>query len=245
MDHEKAIQKIQKLFALAKNGGGATEGEVENALRQAEAMMRKFGIEQSECVESVAKATFDWCEDFAPYGVARQPAKSVPAWYQFIATGVAAFTDTIAKSHFDAVRGYGVGFYGERGDVMFAVWLVTYLRDTVWKVASKQTDLGRGEREDFRKAMGSRLASRMKKLRRERDQAFEEVETSTGTALAIVDAKIAQRNARFGAPSYSMRSVAYRDADVAARGTAAGNNVGFGRPLGNTGNSTQLTHKGA
>lgn len=44
---EKALDKIRKMYALA-NDKGASEGEIENALKSAQALMAKFNVEQGE-----------------------------------------------------------------------------------------------------------------------------------------------------------------------------------------------------
>lgn len=232
MNREDAIKKAQKLMAVAQDGRG-NDNEAERALSQAEFLMRKFGIEQAEVVGSAAKADFDWTSDFAPYGVARQPAKSVPKWYQFISTGVATFTDTIVRLHYDRERGYGVGFYGERSDVMFAVWLITYLRDNVWKEVQKakkdHPHWGKTDTEDFRKAMAIRLSTRMRVLRKERDEVF--ATSGTGTALVVVSDKLARRDAEFGGQQYDKSKVEARNHEAANAGRAAGDRVGFNRPV--------------
>jgi len=109
MLREDAIKKAQKLMAVAQDGRG-NENEAERALAQAEFLMRKFGIEQAEVVGSAARVDFDWTNDFAPYGVPRQPAKSCPTWADWVAVGVAVFTDTIVRRHYNPERGYGWGF---------------------------------------------------------------------------------------------------------------------------------------
>jgi len=234
MDIESAKRKVQKLMAVAKSGSGASEGEADNALRQAEFLMRQFSIEAAECIGTAAQSNFDWANSFAPYGIPRQPAKSVPMWYQFIGTSVANFTDTIARMHHKSDEGYGLGFYGERSETLFAVWLLTYLRDTVWRVAAKQKDLPRAAREEFRKAMAMRLCQRMRQLRLERD--VELSKPSSGTALIVVSDKLALRDQEFGAPKYSKKKVNLTNAEAAARGRASAENVGFSRVISSNNN---------
>ena len=131
---EWAKDKVAKLLNLAKNNA-ATENEAERALAQAESLMRKYGIEAGECSASNVSKDFDWGSQFTPYGNKYHQAKSIPLWYQFVATGVATFTDTIVRVHTRDVLGCGVGFYGEASDIQFAVWLMDYLRDTVQATA--------------------------------------------------------------------------------------------------------------
>lgn len=229
MDRETAMRKAQKLMGMATDGRG-NEQEAETALRQAEFLMRKFGLEQSEVVASKASATFDWGTDFAPYSWTDYRVTSVPSWYQWIATAVANFTDTIVKLHSKADLGLGVGFYGEVSDVAFAVWLQTYLRDAVRKTVERQTDLARSEKADFRKAMVLRLTARMRDLRAEREEVFKT--SGTGRALVIVNDKLAKRDAEFGAQTYGKaKRVELRSGAAAARGREAGDRVGFNRPI--------------
>ena len=117
MDKEQAIRKAQKLMAVAMDGRGNGH-EAERALAQAETLMRKFGIEQAEIASTRAASDFDWAEAFHPYGPPKNPAKSCPRWFQFISTGVANFTDTIVRLHYDPAQGYGVGFYGDRHQLL-------------------------------------------------------------------------------------------------------------------------------
>jgi hypothetical protein len=236
MDKDQAIRKAQKLRAVAMDGRG-NENEAERALVQAEALIRKFGLEQAEIASSKATSDFDWADAFHAYGPPKNPAKSCPKWFQIISTGVASFTDTIVRLHYDPVQGYGVGFYGDRSDTLFAQWLVGYLKDSVWEALNaahrEHRDWSRSEMEDFRKAMAARISSRMRDLRRERDAEFAATVTAQGTgrALMLVTDKLAKRDAEFGTPKYRNTRVMVRDQFAAQKGSLAGDQVGFARPI--------------
>lgn len=227
MDIDRAKEKVVKLLRLAKNDA-ASENEAERALSQAEALMRQFGIEAGELLEGQAPKGFEWGSQFSAYGNKYHQAKTLPKWYSYMAVGVAQFTDTIAKLHSNAAQGVGIGFYGDQGDIVFAVWLVEYLRDTVQRSAADRKDLDRSQREAFRMAMALRLVKRMKELRAERDVAFK---ASSGTALVVISDKLAQRDAEFGAPSYQKSKTRITDRNAAEAGRAAADKVGFSRPL--------------
>lgn len=236
MDKDQAIRKTQKLMAVAMDGRG-NGNEAERALIQAEALIRKFGIEQAEIASTEATNDFDWADAFHAYGSPKNPAKSCPKWFQIVCTGVANFTDTIVRLHYDAAHGYGVGFYGDRADTLFAQWLAGYLKGSVWAaliLARKaHPEWGRIESEDFRKAMAGRLSFRMTELRRERDV---EYATATGvqgvgTALILVTDKLTQRNVEFGTPKYRSSRIEVRDQGAAHKGSLAGDQVGFSKPL--------------
>lgn len=236
MDKDQAIRKAQKLMAVAMDSRG-NENEAERALAQAEALIRKFGIEQAEIASTTAATDFDWTDAFHAYGPPKNPAKSCPKWFQIISTGVATFTDTIVRMHYDASLGYGVGFYGDRADTLFAQWLVGYLKGRVWDALTiahrEHPKWSRIEMEDFRKAMAVRLSSRMRDLRRERDAEFAAAPSlqGAGMALVLVTDKLAQRDAEFGAPKYKNTRVAVRDPLAAHKGSLAGDQVGFSKPI--------------
>lgn len=236
MDKDQAIRKAQKLMAVAMDGRG-NSNEAERALAQAEALIRMFGLEQAEIATTDAAIDFDWAEAFHAYGPPNNPAKSCPKWFQIISTGVATFTDTIVRLHYDATHGYGVGFYGERADTLFAQWLVGYLKSNVWEALNRarreHPEWRRTEPEDFRKAMALRLSERMRDLRRERDVEFAAAPNrqGTGTALVLVTSKLNRRNAEFGAPQYRNSRIQMRDQAAARKGSLAGDKVGFSKPL--------------
>lgn len=241
MDRDQALKKAQKLMAMAQDGRG-NENEAERALAQAEALMRKFGIEASE-VSTETPQEYEWGTGFAPYGVPRQPAKSVPTWYGIVAMGVGKFTDTVVRAQYSREKGYGVGFYGEQSDVLFAVWLITFLRDCVWKEAKKFGG-DRTQNGDFRHAMSCRLQARMYALRAERDVAYREATNSVGqkgTALVIVSDKLVKRDAEFGAQEKGKQvNREFSDPTAARAGREAGNKVGFSKPLSSANNAKRI-----
>lgn len=236
MDKDQAIRKAQKLMAVAMDGRG-NDNEAERALAQAESLIRKFGIEQGEIAGTKAQSDFDWANAFHAYGPPKNPAKSCPKWFQIISTGVAYFTDTIVRLHYDETLGYGVGFYGERVDILFAQWLAGYLKSSVWEALNAahrhHPEWNRSDMEDFRKAMAVRLSSRMRDLRQERDAEFGAAPSvqGSGTALVLVADKLAKRDEQFGSPKYKNTSVTVRDRTAAHKGSLAGDRIGFGKPI--------------
>ena len=237
MDKDQAIRKTRKLMAVAMDDRG-NRNEAERALAQAEALIRKFGIEQADIASTEAAVDFDWANAFHAYGAPQNPARSCPRWFQIISTGVATFSDTIVRLHYDAALGCGVGFYGDRADTLFAQWLVGYLKDSVRAALNHarkdHPKWSRIEAEDFRKAMAVRLSARMRNLRRERDTEFAAAPSrrGAGTALALVNQKLTRRDAEFGTPKYKSSRIAMRDPTAAHKGSLAGDQVGFAKPLG-------------
>jgi N-acetylglucosamine-6-phosphate deacetylase len=70
-------------------------------------------------------------------------------------------------------------------------------------------------------------------LRRERDAEFAAAATrqGTGMALVLVTDKLAKRDAEFGSPKYKHSTVTVRDRMAAHKGSLAGDQVGFAKPI--------------
>ena len=239
MDLEQAKSKIAKLMAMADTNSGATQNEMETALRQAEKMMLKFGISLLDVQQSNNKPyQFSWDTGFYPFGREGKGTQSNPVWFQWLAVSVANFTDTIVVQ---AMRreGYGVEFKGNDEDVAFALWLIAYLKDNLRK-ATREADLGSSAgRETFRRSMATRLGGRMRELRQQRS-----VQLSSCNALVVVDRKIAERDCHFGGPKYktgkSRTQMGSYIGDAAAKGRAAAERVNFNRPIESTRSAGQI-----
>ena len=70
-------------------------------------------------------------------------------------------------------------------------------------------------------------------LRRVRDAEFAAAATSQGTgmALVLVTDKLAKRDAEFGSPKYKQSRITVRDQMAAHKGSLAGDQVGFAKPI--------------
>jgi hypothetical protein len=223
MDREKALSKINKLMNLANNEA-ASEGEVDNALRQAEALMRKFAIDMSEALQTGKKPAFDWQQDSTYFG---QGNKSNPVWYQWMAVAVADFTDTIASNIKD-VQGAGVKFRGHSDDVVFATWLIDCLKEQLRR-ATRDAKCGSPEnRETFRKAFARGVVIKIRDIRKQRDQKL------PGNALVVVNTKIVERDAHFGEAKYrTSKARTIGDATIYQKGIEAGKNASLHKPITN------------
>lgn len=240
MNHDEAKAKVAKLMAMAGDGSNASEQEVATALRQAESLMRKHGISLMDLQNATEEQIkFNWDTGFFAFGADRKATQKTPIWFQWMAVGIAKFTDTIVCNAWDLEHGAGVKFKGDQEDVVFALWLAAYLKNALRK-ATYEAKLGSStNRETFRKSMALGLSQRMKALRAERDQAY----ASTGTALVVVNQKIALRDQEFGGESYrtSKRAVSFHHEDAAAKGFAAAKKVQFNRPLTGASNNKRIS----
>ena len=122
-------------------------------------------------------------------------------------------------------------------DALFAQLLVGYLKASVWEALNathrQHPEWNRSDMEDFRKAMAARLSSRMRDLHLERNAEFAAAATrqGTGMALVLVADKLAKRDAEFGSPKYKHSRITVRDQMAAHKGSLAGDQVGFAKPI--------------
>lgn len=221
--------KIAKLMAMANDGRG-NEFEAEAALRLAQKLMLKHGIDAAELQERTGqKPVYNWRSVSVPAG-SPKPVDRAPAWYGSLAVGIAIFTD--CKAAWKIVPGYGtcIKFSGDSVDVEYAVWLAKHLRDNI-NSAGARFGAGMAQKNSFRHGMAARLCERMKEYRAQAQTELKAQQVAGGTALALFDNKIALRNAEFGTPRYGTTRRGCSNTSGRDAGRAAGNNVHFGRPV--------------
>lgn len=233
-DRDAAREKIEKLMAMANDGRG-NEFEAEAALRQAEKLMRKHGIGAAELQERTGtKPIYSWGAILVPAG-APKPISTTVSWFGTIGVGIAKFTDTIVRWERHPLHGMCLSFKGDAFDVEFAVWLAKHLRDDARRQSA--AFLGsRAEKEDFRVAYASRVQARMVEAVAERRRAY----ASAGTALVVVNTKIAMRDEHFGGGNRFSRGKGRRMGSYAQEaGRAAGDRAGINRPISGAGSGVR------
>lgn len=230
-DQEAVRAKIAKLMALAQDAG-ANQFEAEAAMRQAEKLMRLHAIEAADIQAATGKKPqYDWARVLVPARVP-VPVTTAVTWFGSLAVAVAKFTDTAAAWKRTAEHGMCIELRGDSCDLGYAVYLQKHLRDAIRHDSNKFAGTRR-EREDFRRAMVGRIAERLQALKREQREAMEKVATATSNALVIITSKIALRDEFFGhKPRYTSGGNRHYDNYALGAGRAAGDKVGFGRPIG-------------
>lgn len=230
MNIDNIRAKIAKLMAMAQHEG-SNQFEAEAAMRQAEALMRKHAIDAAEIQARTGnKPVYNWQRVMVPAN--NPPAKTCITWFSVLGAAVARFTDCSAAWKRHVEHGMCIELRGDAVDVAYGVYLLKHLRDSVRHDASRFAG-SRREREDFRMAMVARIADRMQTLKQEQREALRRAEQhATGSALVVVDNKIALRDAEFGAASYGKTSRNMSSNFAKNAGAAAGDRVGFGRPVG-------------
>jgi hypothetical protein len=202
-------------------------------MRLAMKLMTKYAIEQAEIADATSdkRVRFEWSEVLIPADPVNGTSSTV-GWIGSMAVDIAKFTDCKADWRRHPAYGYCIRYQGEIMDVEYAGYLTKHLRDTIRRQSAKFVG-GRKEREDFRRGMVNRIGQRMTELKRAMKEELRATPAgNAGTALVIVDQKIALRDEQFGkfktSKSYSRSAGAF----AFGAGSAAGDKVGLGRPVG-------------
>lgn len=227
---ERIKDRIAKLMAMATDGRGNPH-EAEAAMRMAQALMRKHGIELIEIARRTGhRPQYNWCSGFCPVSIIL-PSLIIPTWFSYLAAGVAIFTDTLGKMTMQREQGWCAEFCGDEHDVSYAVWLCGHLRDEARRLSSAYAGT-REQRGMFRKAFAVQMSARMQHIKKGAEEELRRTDASTSTALAInrVD-KIKARTERFGPQVFSAAEEDWLGGPGAVAGTMAANRTGLDRPL--------------
>jgi len=134
-DRDRALEKIKKLLALAKDDRGNIN-ECEAAMRQAQALMRKWQIDETEAIQQEI-ATMDDALVAAWVKAGQMASKVVrksntgrgktPEYAQWLAVATANLFDCKVGIHYIHEHGKVFMFYGYKHDVVVACWTFEYL----------------------------------------------------------------------------------------------------------------------
>jgi hypothetical protein len=231
--------KITKLLAMAQAGEGrVNEHEAETAMRIAEKLIRKHNIDVAELQASSGKTpTYSWITVTIPQGERAQPNNSHRLWIGVMGVGVSKFTDCKGFYVNDDSYGRCWRFQGDAHDVEYASYLFKMCRDRGYAEAKR---LPGSERQAFRRGFASRLQIRFYELLAERKGALRKASTSAGTALMVVENKLALRDAEFGKMITKRTGRASSASFGFQAGKRAADQVQFNRPLGV--GQRELTH---
>ena len=232
------LEKVRKLLAMGRDGRG-NENEQETAMRQANKLMAEYGIAEAECdMNALVAGEMIFGEaQCGPDGRAPEQGKvyrTMPSWCGILCIGVARFTDSVVVRKRTA-NGEMLAFRGEQQDVLLARWIFGVLGADIQREQCASGWTTRGEASSFKVAAASTLASRLKALWQERQQAFEQARAmSNSRALVVVDSKRQEIVARFGAQKVSHGRSGYSSSGAATAGHEAGQriNIPAGRPVG-------------
>ncbi len=152
-------------------------------------------------------------------------------WAGFLCMGVAKFTDCKVQRTRNVDHGECIKFMGDAADIEYAGWLFKKMRD--YGYAESKTVSGR-HRDTFLKSYALRLCARMTALLAERTAAMRAAATKSGTALMVIQNKIALRDQQFGQQGHGKAARVKFASDGFTQGRAAAERVNFSRPIGHT-----------
>lgn len=228
-DRDRIKDKIAKLMAMATDQRG-NEHEAEAALRQAQKLMAAHAIELNEiATRTGTRPVWEWRTVSVP--VSPKPVKDAPIWMNWIAIGVAKFTDCTAAITHVPPHGACIKYSGDATDVEYAVWLTKNLRDEA-RILGRMHSGNARAKEEFRRGYALRVYNRLDAMRKERDATLQQATTATGTALMVVNQKIAERDERFGAQQYGKARPVRWNTGAHMAGQEAGSRANLNRPVG-------------
>ena len=229
--------KITKLLAMANDSRG-NEHENEIAMRMAERLMRQHNIDVADLEAATGKQTqYEWSSVIIPVGEKAKACNWNPIWMGFLGVGVGRFTDCRASWAAHPVYQSCMKFEGDAVDLEYAAWLFKMLRDHGY---SESKSVAGRHRETFRKSYAIRLCERMTQLRAERDVAMKAAITKTGTALMVVQNKLALRDKEFGKQRTRTQKQKF-SSDGFHQGRAAAEKVNLNRPIGSNSQPRQIS----
>jgi hypothetical protein len=225
---EKVRDRVKKLLAMAQHER-SNEHEAEVAMKMAERLMREHNIELAELESSTGTQTvYTWRSITIPVGEFAKRQTWFPMWIGYLSMGVAKFTDCKVVRIRNDEYGDCVKFQGDETDLEYAAWLFKKLCDFGY---AESRSVPGAQRETFRRSYAIRLQERMRALKQEQTEALRQAVTTTGTALMVVQNKIALRDAEFGKQKVSHR-LSRLGSQGFHEGRAAADRATFNRPIG-------------
>lgn len=197
---ENIVERIRKMLNLAANEA-AEPGEAANAARMAEALMRKYNIEQAELIVGEIKQGQGIVSEFAVDDW-DHASNRYPLWMSTIAVQVAFLFDCHAQLKFTgnytgSKRCANIVFYGYREDVGVAKWTFSYLIHRInaladqhweseqWRYPSSQAKI---VKRSYRDGAAMTLYARISKMIEAKKNADRQDSTCTSLVLVKEDA---------------------------------------------------------
>lgn len=159
MEKPDVIRKIRKLMRVAEPDRGATEQEVETAMRMVDDLMRKHNLSMSECAHENEAVVVVESEETA--------LKIAKTWHRLIASAVGDLCEvTVIRTRRPGQRWHAFRFIGTAHDVALAKEILEMLLFEIW-LAGKQYPNERDKRS-FSEGFAAAVVSRVAKILDER-----------------------------------------------------------------------------
>jgi len=229
---DKMIEKITKLLAMAKHNA-SNETEATTALRQAEAMMRKYDVEFADVEAQKLK------EDDFEKGFTGETRRS--RWLWTLAWAAADLTSTLPYK-----RGKEIIFCGAKEDVQVALLMHDYLVGVTEKISSNYSGKFdpvfsvREQRQSFKVGMVSVIRERAAEIKKEREAEITQASTkSSGKDLVVIKQDMIKH--KFNLSYRTARPTYVSDSGAYYKGQEAGGSVGLNRQVKGSKANLRLT----
>ena len=245
---DKMLQRVLNLRAKADNDG-ASEAEMNSAFTMAQKLMDSYNIQEAELAIAEAEGRIvleivKKVSDSSALLGKRQRHKVVT-----VLSAIAAFTST--KVVYNPSSG-DITFVGHLPDVELANYIVAVCREALDReydrYRSNNSAVGYGAKTSFQIAMARRISSRLYKMKEDADdkqesdkqEALKIENASTASSTALVISELAEQKEKETAEAYAKAFPRVskgsgfsggRNYSAHSAGTAAGNNVNFGKAV--------------
>lgn len=221
---EDIIRKVKACLARGAEGSGASDSEMETAMRQADKLMAKYNLEMKDVIETELSNPVNITWGYVRTNMFKKNKaiiKEIQDWPQWIAVECATMFDSFARIQWVDGEGFCVGFYGYQVDVEVCCWTFDYVLDQVRRRSlSPETESLWGRtgshrslsafRSDFREGMAHIIAQRIKQIVEERRRAV------VGTGSSLVVSKKAAIEAKYGSFAYKQGTCGGKNQDSTA-----------------------------
>ena len=237
-DMKKVMARIKKMLALTDNNPSAEEAAVAAAM--ASKLMDKYNLDHADVLMEALDE-----DSIVAHDTGVSYARDVPPWVSRIIVATAQLHDCEAKYTTGYQSGkksvyYSVTFLGEKSDVIVASWVFDYLLSELKRLGLKfSKDIGGAsnvQRYSFRKACAGEIASTLRRMLRDKEDAMSS--KSTGKDLIIRKRDLVRQKFHV---NYNTRSTRqhYGDHAAAAAGAQAGRGVSIRQGIEQSANKGQ------
>ena len=221
MNEDKAIDKVRKLLNLANNEG-ATEGERDNALRMAYALIAKHNLEMSQVDQKEEERV-----------ISKEPIYARP-WARRVASSVASlffcqyFTQNLSQRNMALHH-----FVGKLSNSVTAMEISMFLIASIRRESGKR-QRALGESVTWRRSFCTGAAQQIQQRIHELRKTEESKAPSTGTSLVLADVyrmEVEANEAFIKSLGYNLITKNSRSAGVLGDAVRAGRDFGSSLPL--------------
>ena len=225
---EKVLERIRNLYAMSKEVE-ASPHEAEIALRRCQALMSRYGVNESDLETSEFGSV-------SAYSIRKQ----MPTYITVLAASAALLHDCLAIRLNTEIefRGYSV-------DSQVARLTFDYLNESLQRQLQQakltgSVDAGRSAAHDFRIGFALQVYERCKEIDRERRKR-EQDSATTRTSLVVRKLAMVNANCAKGIARSKKKRVTYRDTTANSAGRFAGRRVSLNSQVTDTRTVKALT----